>query len=58
MSLSDVSLLPLALICFAILLFFILREFFTWYWKQNEICDLLKKIEQNTKGSVSGKVEK
>lgn len=25
--------------------FFILRELFTWYWKQNEIVSTLKKIE-------------
>jgi hypothetical protein len=33
------------LLTMVVALFFILREFFTWYWKQNEIVSKLKKIE-------------
>jgi hypothetical protein len=38
-----------------ILVFAILREVLMWYWKINEMCDLLEKIEQNTrpKGTVA-----
>lgn len=32
-----------------VLLFFIIREFATWYWKQNHIIKLLKQIEENTR---------
>jgi len=30
-------------------LFFVLREFFLWYWKVSEIVSILKKIDENTK---------
>mgnify|MGYP001558936474 CR=1 FL=1 len=30
-------------------LFFLLREFWCWYWKINERLNLLKKIEENTR---------
>ena len=32
-----------------ILLFIIFREIVTWYWKINEIVNLLKEIRNNTK---------
>jgi hypothetical protein len=48
-SLQGFPLLKVALLCFVVLMFFLLREFFTWYWKQNEICELLRKIEENTR---------
>ncbi|MFM2381769.1 MAG: hypothetical protein RLZZ76_536 [Candidatus Parcubacteria bacterium] len=47
--LHELSLLKLALVCFAILLFFLFREFFAWYWKMNEVTELLRKIEENTR---------
>lgn len=33
------------LLAMVVAFFFILRELFTWYWKQNEIVSTLKKIE-------------
>jgi len=39
-----------------ILLFLIFREIVTWYWKQNEIVDLLKKIEANTRKDSGGEL--
>lgn len=33
----------------AILLWLVIREFMTWYWKVNEMVTLLKKIEENTR---------
>ncbi len=40
----------------AFLLFFILRELFTWYWKINEVVALLEKIEQNTRPKNTDKI--
>lgn len=34
-----------------IVLFLILREFWCWYWKINEIRDLLRQISQSLKGA-------
>ncbi|MEQ1499862.1 MAG: hypothetical protein ABL917_00625 [Parcubacteria group bacterium] len=42
---------PLAsfeILFFAVIFFFIIREGIVWYWKINNIVDLLEKIEQNT----------
>lgn len=39
----------ITVVCLILLL---LREVRTWYWKQNEIVSLLKKIEQNTRKPV------
>lgn len=36
-------------VCVAVLVFLVLREVFTWYWKINKIVDLLEKIEKNTR---------
>ncbi len=36
-----------------IIVFMALREFMTWYWKQNRIVELLDKIEQNTRTQKS-----
>jgi|GEM_PF-3852750 len=33
---------------FAIVVFLIIREALTWYWKINRIVSLLEKIEENT----------
>jgi hypothetical protein len=38
----------------AIVLFLIFREVVTWYWKQNEIVDLLKEIRDNTREKGKG----
>lgn len=35
----------------AIIVFLIFREVLTWYWKTNQIVDLLKQIEKNTRAS-------
>jgi len=44
------SLIPLILgIVIFVLVFLLLREFWCWYFKINEIRDLLKKIEENTR---------
>ncbi len=32
-----------------IVIFLALREVMAWYWKINKICDLLTRIEENTK---------
>lgn len=32
-----------------VILFFLLREILTWYWKINKQIELLEKIEQNTR---------
>lgn len=34
---------------FFVLLFLIIREILTWYWKLNRIVTLLEKIEKNTR---------
>ena len=36
----------IGIIVITIVVFFITREFWCWYWKINEIRDLLKSIEQ------------
>jgi len=36
--------LPLIMVTLAIVVMFVLRELFTWYWKQNEIVAKLEKI--------------
>jgi hypothetical protein len=38
----------LGILLFLIFIFFILREFWCWYFKLNKISNLLEKIEQNT----------
>jgi hypothetical protein len=49
--------LLLALI--SIIIFLIIREFNCWYWKQNEIVNLLKEIrENNRKDDEDGEEEK
>ncbi|KKW19808.1 MAG: hypothetical protein A2131_00985 [Candidatus Sungbacteria bacterium GWC2_49_10] len=30
-------------------LFFVLREFFLWYWRVSEIASILRRIEENTR---------
>lgn len=40
--------LPIAL-AFALFVFLVLREVFTWYWKINKIVVLLEQIEENTR---------
>jgi hypothetical protein len=37
-----------------LLVFFILREVLTWYWKINEVITLLKQIKHNTSKDVDG----
>jgi len=32
-----------------LLLFFVFREIFTWYWKVNKMVSLLEQIEENTR---------
>ena len=32
------------LVLFAVVVFFVLREFWTWYWKQSEQATLLREI--------------
>ncbi|MBP7741105.1 MAG: hypothetical protein KA104_00240 [Candidatus Pacebacteria bacterium] len=45
----------LEMLLVGIILFFLLREVFTWYWKINRIVVLLEKIEQNTRpNTVAG----
>lgn len=31
------------------IVFMVLREFVTWYWKLNRVTELLEKIEENTR---------
>ncbi len=40
--------LALIILVVQILLFFIFREIFLWYWKINKIVDLLGEIKKNT----------
>jgi len=42
----DLSQIIILIIVITIVVFFITREFWCWYWKINEIRDLLKSIEQ------------
>jgi len=41
----------------AIVVFILLREVFTWYWKLNKISNLLEKIESNTRPKTSIKTK-
>lgn len=41
----------LIVLAIAVLVFFVLREVFTWYWKINRIVNLLEQIEGNTRPS-------
>ena len=38
--------------------FFVCRVIFLWYWRVNEIVDLLKKIEENTRDKKTEKEER
>lgn len=39
----------ITIIIILIVVFLLSRELVTWYWKLNDITDLLKKIERNTR---------
>ncbi len=39
----------LAIGAVAILFFLLIREVVTWYWKMNDVVNLLEKIEKNTR---------
>ncbi len=40
---------------FACVLFLVIREIVTWYWKLNRIEDLLEKIDENTRKEKEAK---
>lgn len=40
---------PWEYISLALIIFIVIREFLTWYWKQTKIVSLLEKIEKNTR---------
>lgn len=46
----DSSAALIFLVIASVVVFVCLREFMCWYWKINEIKDLLVQIEQNTAG--------
>lgn len=46
---GDTTIDPITTVLFLIVVFFVFREIFTWYWKINKIVHLLKKIEENTR---------
>ncbi len=41
-------------ICIFIIVFIVLREFFCWYWKINQIVNLLESINQRLSKSTLG----
>lgn len=45
------SLNTIGYIGLAVVIFLVFREVLTWYWKTNQIVDLLKQIEKNTRVS-------
>jgi hypothetical protein len=55
MDMEDVGMIVLIL-AGAIVVFLLLREFFCWYWKINEIRDLLKSLNEKLENK-SGKAE-
>lgn len=46
----------IGLILIALIIFLIIREFLTWYWKINRIVELLERIEENTKAAKPQRV--
>ena len=49
---NDIGVVLLGVLAISIVVFAALRETACWYWKQNEIIDLLKKINDNLKTLV------
>jgi len=43
------DIITIGYIALAVVVFLILREVLTWYWKQNKIVKLLEQIEKNTR---------
>ncbi len=46
---------PLGIFFILLMLFVLVREVLTWYWKLNKIVDLLEKIELNTRKALDYK---